>query len=88
MSMKNASKTSRSKNPVATRVRKIKIESCFPFAIASRNTTFSTLRSCNKKNNTGACMDQCVRDTHWHGQHILFAKLSDSSCVFKLLINY
>ena len=35
--------------PVATQVKKIKIQSCFPFAIANRITTFSTLRSCNKE---------------------------------------
>ena len=52
---KNARKTSRGKKPVATRVKKIKIQSCFPFAIANRITTFSTLRSCNKeKKNTEA----------------------------------
>ena len=46
---KNASKTSQGKNPTVTRVKKIKIESCFPFAIASRITTFSMLRSCNQE---------------------------------------
>ena len=46
---KNASKTSQGKNPAATRVRKIKIESCFPFVIANRITTFSTLRPCNQE---------------------------------------
>ena len=46
---KNASKTSRGKNPAATQVRKIKIESCFLFAIANKITTFSKLRSCNQE---------------------------------------
>ena len=52
---KNASKTLRGKKPVATRVKKIKIQSCFPFAIAIRITSFSTLWSCNPEtNNTEA----------------------------------
>ena len=74
---KNASKISRGKKPVATRVKKLKIQSGFPFAMANKITTFSTLRSCNQEYKTPK-----------HGQHILFAKLSDSSCGFKLLINY
>ena len=35
---KNASKTSHGKKPVATRVKKIKNQSCSPFAIATRIT--------------------------------------------------
>ena len=46
---KNASKTSRGKKPVPTQVGKIKIQSCFPFVIANRITTFSALRSCNQE---------------------------------------
>ena len=63
------------KKPIATQVKKIKLQSCFPFKIANRTTLFSTLRSCYKEQKT-------LR----HGQHMLFAKLSDSSCVLKLLI--
>ena len=57
--------------------KKNKNSELFPFAIANRITTFSTLRSCNPE-----------KKTPKHGQHMLFAKLSDFSCVFKLLINY
>ena len=35
--------------PVATQVKKIKIQSCLLFAIGNRITTFSALRSCNQK---------------------------------------
>ena len=72
---KNAIKTSRDKKTCSQTSKKIKIQSCFPFAIAKRITTFSTLLSCNKK-------------TPKHGQHILSAKFSDASCAFKLIINY
>ena len=37
------------KKPVATRVRKIKIQSCLPLAIGTRITTFSALRSYNQE---------------------------------------
>ena len=52
---KHASKASRGKKPAAALVRKMKIQSCFPFAMATRIKTFSTLRSCNQEtNNTEA----------------------------------
>ena len=66
------------KKLIATIVRKLKFQNCFTFVTANRIATELTLRSCSQEKKT----------TPKKEQQILFTKISDSSYLFKLHINY